>query len=516
MVVSQGSYAISSEYLNNGSFETSIFSGPSITNLGFENKIINDGGVYHSGSSNQQISLASLDAMNTTEDVVDNNIYKVWSDNTSGNNEILFVKSTNGGNSFTVPKNISNNTGNSENPAIAVSGNSVYVVWSDNTSGNNEILFVKSTNGGNSFTVPKNISNNTGNSENPAIAVSGNSVYVVWSDIVSGNNNPDCSSAKPSKESFWPPRPNIMEPINITGVSDPDGDTISINIDRITQDEPTKFSSQDNKFPDGKGNGTSNAQVRSERDGSGDGRVYEIHFTASDSNGGTCSNSVKTGVRHDQNSGPIDSGQTYDSTKPNQRMDNSIQNLRSDNTSGNNEILFVKSTNGGNSFTVPKNISNNTGNSENPAIAVSGNSVYVVWSDNTSGNNEILFVKSTDAGGHFTNPDNVSNNPGSSENPSIAVSGSAVYIAWSNSASNSEILFIKSTDAGNNFNDPENISNNAGTSENPVIAVSGSSVYVVWIDSTSGNNQVPIAVSENGGENFSAPMVISSNGGNIV
>ena len=41
------------------------FSGSPITNLGFDNKIINDGGFGHPGSSNQQISLASLDAMNT-------------------------------------------------------------------------------------------------------------------------------------------------------------------------------------------------------------------------------------------------------------------------------------------------------------------------------------------------------------------------------------------------------------------------------------------------------------------
>ncbi len=39
--------------------------------------------------------------------------------------------------------------------------------------------------------------------------------------------------------------------------------------------------------------------------------------------------------------------------------------------------------------------------------------VYVVWSDNTtSGNSEIFFVKSTDAGDNFTDPENISNNAG--------------------------------------------------------------------------------------------------------
>ncbi len=64
----------------------------------------------------------------------------------------------------------------------------------------------------------------------------------------------------------------------------------------------------------------------------GDGRVYEINFTASDSNGAICSGSVTVGVPTDPNSEPIDSGQKYDSTKANQLIDNNIQNLRSDNT----------------------------------------------------------------------------------------------------------------------------------------------------------------------------------------
>ncbi len=56
-----------------------------------------------------------------------------------------------------------------------------------------------------------------------------------------------------------------MESINIIGVTDPDGDTVSINIDRITQDEPTKFNPGDHIFPDGEGIGTTSAKVRSER-----------------------------------------------------------------------------------------------------------------------------------------------------------------------------------------------------------------------------------------------------------
>ncbi|HEX2407244.1 MAG TPA: hypothetical protein VHJ38_08545, partial [Nitrososphaeraceae archaeon] len=372
MIASQGAYAIPSEYLTNGILETSTFSGSPITNSGFGDRIINDGTFDQSGSTNQQISLlGTLDAKTIQEQVIDNktiqkqaidnnNIYNVWSDNnTSGNSEILIAVSTDGGNSFTDPENISNNAGESINPAIAVSGNTVYVTWSDNTSGNNEILFVKSTDAGNSFTDPENISNNAGSSENPAIEVSGNTVYVTWSDTTSGNS-PDCSSAKPSQSSLWPPNHNWRS-INIVGITDPDSDDVSIKINRITQDETTK-SNRGDPSPDGEGIGTSTAQVRAEREGSGDGRVYEITFTASDSNGGTCFASVFVGVPRNQNSEPIDSGQKYDSTSD-QLIDSNIHNVRSDTTSGNSEILFVKSSDAGANFTDPENISNNAGES---------------------------------------------------------------------------------------------------------------------------------------------------------
>ena len=419
-------------------------------------------------------------------------------------------RDTNAGASFTQPKNISKNAGESINPAIAVSGNNVYVVWSDNTSGNSEILFAKNTPTGD-FTVPKSIRNTEGTSENPAIAVSGNRVYVVWSDNTSGNS-PDCSAAEPSQYQVWPPNHNIKS-IDVVGVTDPDGDRVSIKIDRITQDEPTKLNRGD-KSPDGKGIGTKTAKVRAERDGNGNGRVYEIIFTGSDKSGGFCSGSVFVGVPHNQNRDPIDSGQNYDSTLTKRVSDNNIHKVRSDTTSGNSEILLAMSTNSGGSFTQPKNLSKNAGESINPAIAVSGNKVSVVWSDNTSGNSQILFVKSNPTGGGFTDPKNISKSEGTSENPAIAVSGNNVYVGWSNSASNSEILFIKSPN-GINFTDPENISNSEGTSENPVIVVSGNTVYVAWIDNTSNNNQVPIAVSENGGQNFSSPLIISNNGGDI-
>jgi hypothetical protein len=165
------------------------------------------------------------------------------------------------------------------------------------------------------------------------------------------------------------------------------------------------------------------------------------------------------------------------------------------------DIYFKKSTDYGNKFDAKRNLSNNPGNSFSPQIAVSGSNVYVVWIDNSPGHYILYLKKSTDYGNKFDAKRNLSNNPGNSFSPQIAVSGSNVYVVWSinsstssigssNShsqgdsaiASRADIYFKKSTDYGSTFDDTVSLSSgNIGVSGSPQIAVSGSNVYVVWI-----------------------------------
>ena len=56
-------------------------------------------------------------------------------------------------------------------PSIVVSNNNIYVTWYDGSPGNFEILLSKSTNGGESFNIPENISNNQCSSQEPEIAL---------------------------------------------------------------------------------------------------------------------------------------------------------------------------------------------------------------------------------------------------------------------------------------------------------------------------------------------------------
>src|SRR4029453_302619 len=144
----------------------------------------------------------------------------------------------------------------------------------------------------------------------------------------------------------------------------------------------------------------------------------------------------------------------------------------------------------GQALSQPINLSQNAGTSEFPAVAFDGGSnVLVVWADDTSGNKEVLAKRSTDGGITFSSTINVSNNTGSSESPVVALDGTnSMYVVWSDDVSGSkEILAKRSTDGGPTFSSAVNVSSNTGSSESPAVALGGANnVDVVGGDDTTG------------------------------
>lgn len=125
------------------------------------------------------------------------------------------------------------------------------------------------------------------------------------------NRLPDCSAATASPATIWPPNGKLV-PIAIQGVTDPDGDPLTLAVTGIRQDEPLTRAG----VPDATGLGTPSAQVRADRAGKGDGRVYHIGFEARDDKGATCTGTVKVCVPHDRRPGAAcgDGGALFDST----------------------------------------------------------------------------------------------------------------------------------------------------------------------------------------------------------
>ncbi|HSN86491.1 MAG TPA: SBBP repeat-containing protein [Thermoanaerobaculia bacterium] len=121
---------------------------------------------------------------------------------------------------------------------------------------------------------------------------------------------PDCTAATAAPSTLWLPN-GRMVPVSIRGVTDPDGDPVTLRVTAIHQDEPLSRKGQ----PDASGLGTSRPSVRADRAGHGDGRVYHITFEATDPAGAACTGTVTVCVPHDRGKGSCgDGGAVVDST----------------------------------------------------------------------------------------------------------------------------------------------------------------------------------------------------------
>ncbi len=81
------------------------------------------------------------------------------------------------------------------------------------------------------------------------------------------NEPPDCSEARPDQVKLWPPNKKF-NPVKISGITDPDGDPVTISIDDIFQDEPVSSGKRKRFTPDAYGLGT-NAPIFGLKDGIG-------------------------------------------------------------------------------------------------------------------------------------------------------------------------------------------------------------------------------------------------------
>jgi hypothetical protein len=143
--------------------------------------------------------------------------------------------------------------------------------------------------------------------------------------VINGTCNlpPDVSGAAPSNACLWPPNHKFVD-VAILGVTDPDGDDVTITVMSITSDEPTasaKGAGGKKHSPDATGVGSSSVSLRAERSGQGDGRVYGISFIANDGNGGEAEGSISVNVPLNQSSKDtcpaVDGGGGFDATSEN-------------------------------------------------------------------------------------------------------------------------------------------------------------------------------------------------------
>jgi hypothetical protein len=96
----------------------------------------------------------------------------------------------------------------------------------------------------------------------------------------------------------------------------------------------------------------------------------------------------------------------------------------------------------------------------------------------------------------------------------VMISGNNVYIAWwANSTGNDEVLFRASADAGQSFADKINLSNSTGAESQDVeIAAEGDNVIVSWWERNATSDEPVVRISTDNGETFGALLRLATNG----
>jgi hypothetical protein len=96
----------------------------------------------------------------------------------------------------------------------------------------------------------------------------------------------------------------------------------------------------------------------------------------------------------------------------------------------------------------------------------------------------------------------------------IATSGDSVYIAWwTNKTGNDEVMFRASTDNGATFGDKINLSNSTKSeSQDAQIEASGDRVFVTWWEKNATSNQPILRISNDNGKTFGSILKLSANG----
>ena len=146
---------------------------------------------------------------------------------------------------------------------------------------------------------------------------------------VQDNSPPVCGTGSVV---LWPPDHKFdrIDIAAVTGAFDPDGDTIAIDVVAITQDESVNGAGSGGTAPDAVDRGAGLVDVRAERTGGGNGRIYNVVFAVTDDQGASCMGTLVVSVPPNNGAGStaIDDGQIYDSTASNPLATGSSQNFK--------------------------------------------------------------------------------------------------------------------------------------------------------------------------------------------
>ncbi|MBN2378381.1 exo-alpha-sialidase [candidate division WOR-3 bacterium] len=166
-------------------------------------------------------------------------------------------------------------------------------------------------------------------------------------------------------------------------------------------------------------------------------------------------------------------------------------------------VYYIKSQDNGETWGDAFKISTDPTTSDYPSMAVSGTQIYIVWKDVRDGNSEIYYRHSQDEGETWLDEMRLTEEPSFSDFPSAAASDSFIHVVWEDlRAGNREIYYKRSLDYGETWEDDQRLTSNEGNSRFACIEASGADLYIVWHDDAEGNYEIYFTHSPDRGETW--------------
>ena len=327
-----------------------------------------------------------------------NIIHVVWYEATPGKMVIFYKRSADLGTTWSSSKRLTWTSGSSSDPSLAIDANdTIHVVWQDATPGNAEIYYRRSMDGGSTWSAAKRLTWTYGESTYPKIAIgSSNAIHLAWQEET------------------------------------PDDD--------------------------------------------------EIYYKGS-SDGGSTWSAVKRLT--------WTSGESYE---PAIAIDSNghIHIIWYDSTPDHFEIYSKKSSDGGSTWSAAKRITWTSGGAMEAVIALDlSNALHVLWYGYPSGNAEISYKKSVDGGATWSAARRLTWTSGESFRPAIAIDPSnVIHVIWyDDTPGNTEIYYKRSTDGGTAWSAVKRLTWTSGDSVCPAIDANDT-IHIVWYDDTPGNKEI--------------------------
>jgi len=334
------------------------------------------------------------------------NIYLVWQESVgsygASNYDIFFKKSNDSGETFGSPINLSNNTGFSEHPQIASVGNIIYIVWVDDSSGEREIMFCKSSDNGKTFSNSTIVSQNSKGPNHVELAAEGQSVYIVWNSFDKEMRNIILlSKSDDAGKTFAELREIGLADMETFPKIAANADEYFVTWDKENDKDTEILFIKGHKNYNKMHNVTNQSKLNREGIDGGETQVAANadHLLIS------WTNNMPVDKKHVYIRNSINNGNDFgnivrlssinSSNVENIIIDGNSYIVWQDNIYGNQDIFFTKSNMNGTRIDKPVNVSNNTGISECPSITVSRNEIHMVWEDDTTGNHEVLYKRLT-------------------------------------------------------------------------------------------------------------------------